>query len=82
MKKLSEVMAFAMIFTMVLAFSSTAYASDNETSKRDDEAESENYIVSCSSGGKHYMGGRGIAYVHYGAYPGTGLILNPGYAFQ
>lgn len=28
------------------------------------------------------MEGRGIAYVHYGAYPGTGLILNPGYAFQ
>lgn len=82
MKKLSSAMAFAMVLTMMLAFSPASHASNNETSKRDEGTEQENYIVSCSNGGKHYMEGRGFAYVHYGEYPGTRIVLNPGCAFQ
>lgn len=82
MKTLARVMASAMVLTVVMAFAPTAFAADNEHSKRDDEEAQVRYIVSCPSGGKHSMEHCGLGYAYYGAYPSTDLRINAGAAYQ
>ena len=71
-----------MVLTVVMAFTPTTFAADNESSKHDDEDVQVQYIVSCPSGDKHSMVPCGLGYADYGAYPSKDLRMNGGAAYQ
>lgn len=73
-KKILSVMTSLVLF--ICTISSPAFA--NEVSYEEPIDVIDEYVVSCSSGGKHHMVGRGFGYVEYGGVD----VINRGSANQ
>mgnify|MGYP000069558866 FL=1 len=66
------VVAMAVLMTMVLP----AFANPLNVSTEENEEIEMKYVVSCPSGGKHQMQGRGMGFVYYGSAGSTDLRIS------